>query len=199
MLVMQQQLGALQSQLNVLRSTPVAAPHPVHMQRTPLTEVAGKELPDIGHDDAEPPQALADEGTDGSFAAVAQRLLNDPMLRDQCERGLTAQLQRTKDGATSETRIQELAGMVKTLRRCLREVLNRSNMLLQRAEQMDSAQSVAAAKRESIMLQFEAREAMLRKEVATAEAAKKTAEARFQTELDFGRAEVCGVWWWILL
>lgn len=55
---------------------------------------------------------------------------------------------------------------------------------------MDSAQSVAAAKRESILLQFEAREAMLRKEVATAEAAKKTAEARFQTELDFGRAEV---------
>lgn len=56
---------------------------------------------------------------------------------------------------------------------------------------MDSFQSVAAAKRESVMLQFEAREAQLRKEVATAEAAMKTAEARFQTELDFGRAEVC--------
>ena len=56
--------------------------------------------------------------------------------------------------------------------------------------QMDSMQSVAAAKRESVMLQFEAREAQLRKEVATAEAAMKTAEARFQTELDFGRAEV---------
>lgn len=57
---------------------------------------------------------------------------------------------------------------------------------------MDSMQSVAAAKRESGMLQFEAREAQLRKEVATAEAAMKTAEARFQTELDFGRAEVRG-------
>lgn len=144
MLVMQQQLGALQSQLNVLRSTPVAAPHPPHMQRTPLTEVADSHRstkePDIGgHEDAgqEPPSALpADEGTDGSFAAVTQRLLNDPILREQCERGLTAQLQRTKDGATHETRIQELAGMVKTLRRCLREVLNRANTMLQRAEQV---------------------------------------------------------------
>lgn len=136
MLAMQQQFGVLQDQLHVLTSrggTP---------QRAPLSDLdqrATRGDLDLGHDDVmhEPtPITLPAEVSESGFAAVVQRLLNDPALREQCERGLTAQLQRTKDGATSETRIQELAGMVKTLRRCLREMLSRSNTLMQRAEQV---------------------------------------------------------------
>lgn len=129
---MQQQLGVLQDQLHVLTArggTP---------QRPPLSELDQRKGDlDLGHDEAtHEPVALPAEISETGFAALAQRLLNDPALREQCERGLVAQLQRTKDGATSETRIQELAGMVKTLRRCLREVLSRSNTLMQRAEQV---------------------------------------------------------------
>ena len=132
---MQQQFGMLQDQLHVLtarNSTP---------QRAPLCELDQRTKADLdlGHDDAthEPaPVSLPAEMSEAGFTAVVQRLLNDPALREQCERGLTAQLQRTKDGATSETRIQELAGIVKTLRRCLREMLSRSNTLMQRAEQV---------------------------------------------------------------
>ena len=32
-------------------------------------------------------------------------------FKDMCERGLSMQLKRTKDGATAETRIAELAGL----------------------------------------------------------------------------------------
>lgn len=44
------------------------------------------------------------------LAAAAQQLFGEPGFVEQCERGLTMQLKRTRDGATAETRIAELAG-----------------------------------------------------------------------------------------
>ena len=46
-----------------------------------------------------------------SLAQVAEELFSDPTFAEMCERGLTMQLKRTKDGATAETRIAELAGV----------------------------------------------------------------------------------------
>ena len=45
-----------------------------------------------------------------SLAQVAEELFSDATFAEMCERGLTMQLKRTKDGATAETRIAELAG-----------------------------------------------------------------------------------------
>ena len=45
-----------------------------------------------------------------SLAQVAEELFSDSAFAEMCERGLTMQLKRTKDGATAETRIAELAG-----------------------------------------------------------------------------------------
>lgn len=45
-----------------------------------------------------------------SLAQVAEELFSDSTFAEMCERGLTMQLKRTKDGATAETRIAELAG-----------------------------------------------------------------------------------------
>lgn len=45
-----------------------------------------------------------------SLAHVAEELFSDSTFAEMCERGLTMQLKRTKDGATVETRIAELAG-----------------------------------------------------------------------------------------
>ena len=45
-----------------------------------------------------------------SLAQVVEELFSDSAFAEMCERGLTMQLKRTKDGATAETRIAELAG-----------------------------------------------------------------------------------------
>ena len=45
-----------------------------------------------------------------SLAEIARELFNDPDFAQLCERGMNAQLQRTKDGATDKSRIAELAG-----------------------------------------------------------------------------------------
>ncbi len=45
-----------------------------------------------------------------SLAQAAEELFSDSTFAELCERGLTMQLKRTKDGATAETRIAELAG-----------------------------------------------------------------------------------------
>lgn len=45
-----------------------------------------------------------------SLAQAAEELFSDSTFAEMCERGLTMQLKRTKDGATAETRIAELAG-----------------------------------------------------------------------------------------
>ena len=47
-----------------------------------------------------------------SLAQVAEELFSDSAFAEMCERGLTMQLKRTKDGATAETRIAELAGQL---------------------------------------------------------------------------------------
>ena len=47
-----------------------------------------------------------------SLAQVAEELFSDAAFAEMCERGLTMQLKRTKDGATAETRIAELAGQL---------------------------------------------------------------------------------------
>jgi hypothetical protein len=45
-----------------------------------------------------------------SLAQAARELFGEPGFAEQCERGLTMQLRRTRDGATAESRIAELAG-----------------------------------------------------------------------------------------
>jgi hypothetical protein len=44
------------------------------------------------------------------LAGVAEAGFSDPEFVQLCEQGLTAQLQRTRDGATTQSRITELAG-----------------------------------------------------------------------------------------
>ena len=45
-----------------------------------------------------------------SLAGLATELFKDPAFMELCDKGLNGTLQRTKDGATAESRIQELAG-----------------------------------------------------------------------------------------
>ena len=47
-----------------------------------------------------------------SLVGLANELFRDPAFMELCDKGLNGTLQRTKDGATAESRIQELAGNV---------------------------------------------------------------------------------------
>lgn len=51
-------------------------------------------------------QAAADR----SLAALAEELFEEAVFKAACHRGVSMRLQRTKDGATQESRIHELAG-----------------------------------------------------------------------------------------
>ena len=53
---------------------------------------------------------VAGEFETQSLAALREELFADEMFKAACDKGLNATLQRTRDGATAETRIQELAG-----------------------------------------------------------------------------------------
>ncbi len=46
-----------------------------------------------------------------ALSRLAQQLFADPEFSALCEKGMNAQLTRSKDGATEETKIKELAGM----------------------------------------------------------------------------------------
>ena len=61
-------------------------------------------------DGAQPEFEAAGRWEAPGLAAAAQQLFGEPGFTEQCERGLTMQLKRTRDGATAETRIAELAG-----------------------------------------------------------------------------------------
>jgi hypothetical protein len=48
--------------------------------------------------------------TDRSLAALAEELFEEAVFKAACSKGVSMRLQRTKDGATQESRIHELAG-----------------------------------------------------------------------------------------
>jgi hypothetical protein len=54
-------------------------------------------------------------GGRGLLSVLAANLFGDEKLKAALERGLTTTLKRTKDGATAESRVQELAGLVAQL------------------------------------------------------------------------------------
>ena len=64
----------------------------------------------------QPRQPTAEAGTVDdpkpaeSLTALAAELFGDERFRAACAKGLNARLQRTRDGATAESRISELAG-----------------------------------------------------------------------------------------
>lgn len=45
------------------------------------------------------------------LASFAEEVFSEPSFKELCDKGLNQQLQRTKDGATKDSRIEELAGI----------------------------------------------------------------------------------------
>ncbi|CAL5219289.1 g1094 [Coccomyxa viridis] len=129
-----------------------------------------------------------------SLAQVAEELFSDAMFAEMCERGLTMQLKRTKDGATAETRIAELAGLVKLLRRCLTQMSSRTRSFIETCVKFERG---ARQQVESLVLARDSAAANHKRELAAAqrdaaqvEAQHKSAAASWHTDLDWHRSEL---------
>ena len=84
-----------------------------------------------------------------SLAALATELFKDPAFMELCDKGLNGTLQRTKDGATAESRIQELAGTTFHLT-CLQKM---NGLALILTCQCQSAFSIGISNRQEQSLQ----------------------------------------------
>eukprot|EP00798_Chlamydomonas_sp_ICE-L_P013863 gene13863-19786_t len=68
---------------------------------------------------------------------AANEVFEDVELEKLCDDGLHKRLQRTRDGATEASRIQELAGLVKLLRKCVRELGTRASMYVEQCMRIE--------------------------------------------------------------
>ncbi|KAL4427843.1 hypothetical protein ABPG75_001932 [Micractinium tetrahymenae] len=128
-----------------------------------------------------------------ALTRLAIQLFDDEQFRQLCDKGMSAQLTRSKDGATAETKIQELAGMVKLLRRGMKELQTRTNEFVAAACKFEKevAQQVESVKlsSESDKRAMQVELANSRREAAAAAAQLKHALANWQGELDLHKGE----------
>ncbi|EFJ40551.1 hypothetical protein VOLCADRAFT_119938 [Volvox carteri f. nagariensis] len=106
-------------------------------------------------------------------ARAALEAFEEPTFKQHCTEGLTKQLQRTKDGATDKSRIQELAELVKQLRKCLKEMGSRATIYIDKcaAFERECTQEVESSRLSSLstLKQAEAELATMRAKLACAE------------------------------
>ncbi|GBF99197.1 kinesin [Raphidocelis subcapitata] len=129
-----------------------------------------------------------------ALCAAAAAAFEEAEFVRLCEQAMCAQLQRTKEGATAQSRILELAGMVKLLRRCLREALSRTASLVDQGVRLEkdaitNAESVHLDAG-SVQRRLEADAALARKEAAQVSAAYKAEKAVWVAEIDMQKIEV---------
>ncbi|KAL3132444.1 Nucleolar protein 58 [Trebouxia sp. C0010 RCD-2024] len=129
-----------------------------------------------------------------SLAGLATELFKDPAFMELCDKGLNGTLQRTKDGATAESRIQELAALVKLLRRCVNQMTSKTRHYVDTSIKFEreASQQVESVQlsRESAHKQLELELANAKHNAAQAAAAHKSAAASWQGELDWQKSEV---------
>lgn len=131
------------------------------------------------------------EGT--KLGQKACELFRDEKLLSSCEQALNAELQRTKDGATTESRVRELAALVKQLRKAVKDITSRQLHYVEfcalfekeHAQQVQSAQLSS----DSNIKIVEAELAQLRRNLAQAEATHKREKADWVSELEATKAE----------
>ncbi|KAK9826929.1 hypothetical protein WJX74_000546 [Apatococcus lobatus] len=128
-----------------------------------------------------------------SITDLAEELFDEPGFLDLCGKAMNTNLQRTRDGATAESRVQELAGLVKLLRKCYTQLMSKTQVLMQAGATAErEARQHADTTRlssESSSKQLEAEVANAKSAAAQAAAAHKAASASWQSELALQRTE----------
>lgn len=144
------------------------------------------------------PKAEVGSGFDRmALSRSAQQLFGDEEFVALCEKGLTAKLSSSRDGATTEIKLRELADIVKTMRKALKEMQHRTQSFV---EQSVKYERDAAHHTESIRLSAESSAraasadlANARREAATEAANHKAALASWQGEVDLHKSEAAAL------
>lgn len=125
---------------------------------------------------------------------LAAEIFEDEEFVNLCQEGINAQLQRTKEGATTQSRILELAGLVKLLRRGMKECMVRVGMFVEQSVKTEKdIHTQAESSRlssEATVKELEAEVALARKNAAQIEATYKTEKAGWVSELELHKFEV---------
>lgn len=124
----------------------------------------------------------------------AVEIYEERELADMCEEGLNKQLTRTKDGATEQSRIQELAAIVKTLRKCVREIAGRATIHVDHCVKIekDLLKQIEGIQlqSESVARGLEAELAGVKKDLAQYEATFKMDKAKWGADLEDQKYEM---------
>ena len=141
--------------------------------------------------------AHAPPPSDNSLSKMAQQLFGDPEFTSMCERGLNAQLTRTRDGATQESKMRELADIVKMMRRSLREMQHRTQAYVEQSVKYERSTKSAIENlklsADSAATLASAELAKVRGEAATEIANQKAAVANWQSQMDLLQSELAGL------
>lgn len=132
-----------------------------------------------------------------ALSKSAQQLFGDAEFVAACEKGLTAQLTRTRDGATQETKMRELADIVKLMRRALKEMQHRTQLFVELSVkyERDAKNNLETVKlsADSAAMAASAELANVRREAASEVANQKAVLANWQSDMDLLQSEAASL------
>jgi kinesin family protein C1 len=202
---LEKSMEALQGKLETIKQTPVLVggrtasrmqPESVGTQATTSSSVNGLAAKLESLRQREKPSmapSLKGEFDFQGMSTSAQQLFGDAEFAALCDKGLNAQLTRTKDGGTQETKMRELADIVKTMRRALKEMQQRTQMFVELSVryERDARNHVDSVRlsADSAATTLSAELANVRREAATEAANYKAALANWQSQMDLLQSE----------
>lgn len=198
---LEEQMEVLQGRLQTIRETPTLQRKTVgRVQQDDGFGGLAAKLESLRQREKPSSSVTTDDGKafdSQGLSRSAQQLFGDAEFVGLCEKGLKAQLTRTRDGATQEMRMRELADIVKTMRKALKEMQQRTQMFVELSVkyERDASSQVERVKlsADSAAMAASAEIANLRRDAATEAANHKAAFAQWQGEMDLQKSETAGL------
>ncbi len=191
---LQRNMDSLQAKLQTIREM---SPAPRSVSRMSHTDGLAAKLESLRQREKPSVVAKKSEFDSSILSKSAQQLFGDAEFVAMCEKGLSAQLTRTRDGATQETKMRELADIVKMMRRALKEMQQRTQMFVELAAkyERDARNNLESVKlsADSAAMAASAELANVRREAASEVANQKAALANWQSQMDLLQSEVASL------
>lgn len=191
---LEKSIESLQSKLQTMRET---SPAPKSVARMRHTDGLAAKLESLRQREKASSVAKKTEFDISALSKYAQQLFGDEEFVAMCERGLTAQLTRTRDGATQETKMRELADIVKLMRRSLKEMQHRTQMFVELSVkyERDAKNNLETVKlsADSAAMSASAELANVRRQAASEVANQKAELANWQSKMDLVQSEAASL------
>lgn len=191
---LEKNMESLQSKLQAMREM---SPGPRSVSRMSHTDGLAAKLESLRQREKASSVAKKTEFDSSALSKSAQQLFGDAEFVAACEKGLTAQLTRTRDGATQETKMRELADIVKLMRRALKEMQHRTQLFVELSVkyERDAKNNLETVKlsADSAAMAASAELANVRREAASEVANQKAVLANWQSDMDLLQSEAASL------